>query len=167
VSKIQSVKSGSIRPEDVDIGQMIAEVVNAYENIPGRDVVIRYTPVYGYMVKACELFQDVIVNLIDNAIKHSTGPLFINIGIEEVIEDGDKYYRVFIEDNGPGIPEDRKQEIFERYKRGDTKARGRGLGLYLVKTLVEDFGGKVWAEDRVPGDYGKGSKLVLMLPAVT
>ncbi len=166
VRKIQSVKSGSVKSEDIDIGKRIAEVIKAYENIPGRDVVIRYAPVYGYMVKACELFQDVIVNLIDNAIKHSTGPLFINIGIEEVIEEGKKYYRISIEDNGPGIPEDRKQEIFERYKRGDTKTRGRGLGLYLVKTLVEDFGGEVWAEDRVPGDFSEGSKFVLILPAV-
>ncbi|BAI61485.1 putative histidine kinase [Methanocella paludicola SANAE] len=167
VRKIQSLKSGMIRPEVVDTGLMIAEVIKAYENIPGRDVKIHYTPVFGYMVKACELFQDVIVNIIDNAIKHSTGPLLINIEDAEVIEDGKKYYRIFIEDNGPGIPDEKKKDIFERYKRGDTKARGRGLGLYLVKTLIDDFGGKVWAEDRVPGEYGKGSKFVIMLPAIT
>jgi PAS domain S-box-containing protein len=166
VQKIQNVKFGKLKPEVIDIGRMIAEVIKAYENIPGRDVVIRYTPFFGYLIKACVLFEDVIVNILDNAIKHSTGPLLINIVIEEVLVEGTKYYQISIEDNGPGIPDELKQEIFERYKRGDTKARGRGLGLYLVKTLVEDFGGKVWAENRVPGDYSKGSKFVLILPAV-
>jgi signal transduction histidine kinase len=42
-----------------------------------------------------------------------------------------------------------------------------GLGLYLVKTIVEDFGGKVRVEDRVPGDHTKGAKFVVMLPAAT
>jgi signal transduction histidine kinase len=39
-----------------------------------------------------------------------------------------------------------------------------GLGLYLVKTLVDSYGG-VWAEDRVPGDHTKGARFVVMLPA--
>jgi signal transduction histidine kinase len=41
-----------------------------------------------------------------------------------------------------------------------------GLGLYLVKTLVDSYGGHVWAGDRVPCDYMKGARFVVMLPAV-
>jgi signal transduction histidine kinase len=41
-----------------------------------------------------------------------------------------------------------------------------GLGLYLVKTLVDSYGGRVWVEDRVPGDRTKGARFVVMLPAV-
>lgn len=48
--------------------------------------------------------------------------------------------------------------------RGNTKARGKGPGLYLVKKLVDDYHGAVWVEDRVPGDYAKGAKFVIMLP---
>jgi signal transduction histidine kinase len=41
-----------------------------------------------------------------------------------------------------------------------------GLGLYLVKSLVESYHGRVWVEDRVAGDYTKGSRFVVMLPAI-
>ena len=53
-----------------------------------------------------------------------------------------------------------------RFQRGATKASGRGLGLYLVKTLVDDYHGRVWVEDRVPGDYKKGAQFVVRLLAV-
>ena len=41
-----------------------------------------------------------------------------------------------------------------------------GLGLYLVKSLVESYGGRVWVEDRIAGDHTKGARFVVMLPAV-
>jgi signal transduction histidine kinase len=59
-----------------------------------------------------------------------------------------------------------KEKIFNRLQHGETKARGMGLGLYLVKSLMESYCGKVWVEDRVQGDYTKGSRFVVMLPAV-
>jgi signal transduction histidine kinase len=45
-------------------------------------------------------------------------------------------------------------------------ARGMGLGLYLVKTLVDSFGGRIWVEDRVFGDFSKGARFVVVLPTV-
>ncbi len=59
-----------------------------------------------------------------------------------------------------------KDKIFNRLQRGETNARGMGLGLYLVKSLVESYNGKVWVEDRVQGDHTKGSRFVVMLPAI-
>jgi signal transduction histidine kinase len=71
-----------------------------------------------------------------------------------------------VEDNDPGIPDILKDVIFDRFRRGDTKAHGTGLGLYPVKTLVDSYGGKVWVEDRIKGDYTKGARFMVMLPAV-
>ncbi len=65
-----------------------------------------------------------------------------------------------------GIPDEQKEKIFERMMRGETRTMGTGLGLYLVKTLVDSYHGKVWVEDRVPGDYRKGSRFVVLIPAV-
>ena len=56
--------------------------------------------------------------------------------------------------------------VFNRLQRGDTKARGMGLGQYLVRSLIESYQGRVWVEDRVPGDHTKGAKFVVMLPAI-
>ena len=70
-----------------------------------------------------------------------------------------------MEDNGPGIPDSLKARLFTRFQRGATKASGRGLGLYLVKTLVDDYHGTVRVEDRVPGDYKQGTRFVVRLLA--
>jgi signal transduction histidine kinase len=72
---------------------------------------------------------------------------------------------VAIEDNGPGIPDELKPRLFKRQLAGDRMAKGSGIGLYLVKTLVNSYHGRVWAEDRVYGDRSKGSRFVVMLPA--
>ena len=57
-----------------------------------------------------------------------------------------------------------KTRLFIRFQRGQAKVTGKGLGLYLVRTLVHDFQGKIWVEDRVPGDHTKGARFVVMLP---
>lgn len=73
---------------------------------------------------------------------------------------------MIVEDDSPGIPDAQKDKIFGRFRRGDTKASGKGLGLYLVKTLVEGYHGRVWVEDRIKGDHTKGARFIVMLPAV-
>jgi signal transduction histidine kinase len=87
------------------------------------------------------------------------------VKVEPVNENDQKYYRCSVEDNGPGIMDELKSQLFNRFKRGATKAHGKGLGLYLVRTLVEGYHGRVWVEDRVHGDYRKGARFVIMLPA--
>jgi signal transduction histidine kinase len=89
----------------------------------------------------------------------------IDIDLSKVSDGGKDFFRVTIEDHGPGIPDVVKSKLFSRLERGKTKASGRGLGLYLVRTLVEEFAGKVWVEDRVSGDYRKGARFTVLLPA--
>ena len=91
----------------------------------------------------------------------------ISISLTKMFENGWEYYMVAIEDDGPGIPDEVKTRLFQRKQRGRSKTAGTGLGLFLVKKLVEDFNGRVWVEDRVPGDHTQGAKFVVMLPAVT
>jgi K+-sensing histidine kinase KdpD len=117
-------------------------------------------------VQANELLRDVFVNLIGNAIKHSSGPIFVNISMKPVGEKGVKYYEVLVEDNGPGIPYDLKKTLFGRLNLAATRARGKGFGLCLIKMLVDDFKGKFRVEDRVKGDYTKGARFVVTLPVV-
>jgi signal transduction histidine kinase len=90
----------------------------------------------------------------------------VTISLEPVEECGGRNYRVSVEDNGPGVPDSFKLKVFNRLLRGDAGAKGMGLGLYIVKTLVDTFNGRVWVEDRVPGDHAKGAKFVVLLPAL-
>ncbi len=73
-----------------------------------------------------------------NAIKHTNGnKINIAIDLKTTQEHGKDIYMVTVEDNGPGIPDNLKNSIFNRLQRGKTPANGMGLGLYLVKTLVD------------------------------
>jgi PAS domain S-box-containing protein len=166
VRKLQMVRARAVKHTKVDMCQMLQEVISLCGHEPGRDVKINYKPGQGCYVMADELLKDVFSNIIGNAIKHSTGPVTIDIELKTTFEDNKAYYRVDISDNGPGIPDELKRRLFGRAERGATKATGRGLGLYLVKSLVDDFHGKVWVEDRVPGDHTKGARFIVLLPAL-
>jgi len=63
---------------------------------------------------------------------------------------------VSVEDTGPGIPDADKQAVFHRYEQ-KRRGVGEGLGLYLVRILVERYGGRIWVEDRVPGRPEEGA----------
>jgi sensor histidine kinase regulating citrate/malate metabolism len=73
------------------------------------------------------------------------------------------YCIVTIKDDEPGIPDEVKARLFSRSLK---RPSGKGIGLYLIIMLAEDLPGKVWVEDRVPGDHTKVARFVVMLPAV-
>lgn len=161
IMKIRRIKAGELKLESIDLNPLIKETIDPYASVQGREVRINYRTKCDCRVLANNLLKDVFANLISNAIKHSTGPLLIEVELSKIHEQDKDYCMVAISDNGPGIPDEKKKVLFGRFMRG---AKGMGLGLFLVKSLVENFKGHAWVEDRVPGDYTKGSKFVVMLP---
>ncbi|HEY3273679.1 MAG TPA: MEDS domain-containing protein [Methanocella sp.] len=166
VRKLQKLREGSIQEHTVDVCRVLTEVHREYGTMPGKQIKLSLNGNEHYCVRANELLHDVVANLVGNAIKHTGDQAEISIDLENVTEDGDRYCRVSVEDNGPGIPDDFKMIIFNRMLKGTAQAKGMGLGLYLVKSLVESYNGKVWVEDRVPGDHTQGARFVVMLPAI-
>ncbi|MGD1060622.1 MAG: PAS domain S-box protein [Methanomassiliicoccales archaeon] len=114
------------------------------------------------VVNADDALPEVFTNLFTNAVKFSTpSPVTARLRLDS----GRNIVRVEVEDQGPGIPDDLKFKVFER--RFSKKVSGAhtstGLGLAIVKALVESYGGKVWADDRVKGEPDKGAKMVVEL----
>jgi signal transduction histidine kinase len=101
----------------------------------------------------------VLNNLVDNAIKFTRpgGQVVIKV----LLRDAEVVVRV--EDNGPGIPPDELPTLWDRYVRGRTSAPGTGLGLLIVKEVVEAHGGVVGVESEV----GTGSTFWFRLPIAT
>jgi signal transduction histidine kinase len=104
--------------------------------------------------------QQALVNLMDNAIKHSPKGAGVKIGFEC---DG-HFARLWVEDCGPGIPPEEQERIFERFYRLGSELRretqGVGIGLSIVRHIVEAHGGKVTVRSSV----GQGSRFTIELP---
>jgi PAS domain S-box-containing protein len=160
VRKIQRIREGGLKHETIDLCRMLLEIRSEYSQVPNRDIQIRLEGKSPASVVANPLLKDVFTNLVGNAIKHSTGRLQIDIRLDDIVQDGKKYYRVFIEDNGPGISPRDKKILLSSKKLG-----AKGLGLYLVRMFVKQFNGRFKVEDRIPGDYTRGARFVVMLPA--
>ncbi|XGI84191.1 PAS domain S-box protein [Halorutilales archaeon Cl-col2-1] len=97
-------------------------------------------------VKANDLLSTAFRNILNNAVQHNDKETpKVEISAEET--DGDVV--VSIADNGPGVPDSQKEEIFGRGEKG-LESGGTGIGLYLVQTLVDSYNGEVWVEDNVP-----------------
>lgn len=164
VRKLRKAHDSELKMEKIDLGEVLKEIQKEYSRSPNKQVMIDYTPVE-CRVMANVLIRDVFANLVGNAVKHSKGTVAINIEVTGVKKENVDYHRVAVEDNGPGISDARKEQVFKRFEQGN-KIAGSGLGLYLVKTLVDGYGGKIWVEDRVRGDHMQGCRFVVLLPAV-
>jgi signal transduction histidine kinase len=164
VRKLQKLQEGVLPTVTVDVCTVLADVQREFRAAPRKAIKLNING-YGYCgVMANELLHDVFANLVSNAIKHTGDRAEVGISLERVTVEDRHCCRVTVEDNGPGIPDDFKDKIFNRMLKGTDKAKGMGLGLYLVKSLVDSYNGRVWVEDRVKGDHTKGARFVVMLP---
>jgi signal transduction histidine kinase len=168
IRKLRRAKTEDMRTKAFDVRAVLAKLREQYSHVPGRDIRVELDCPGKCEVLANDLIKDIFSNLIWNAIKHSAAdrPLVVSLRVTDYLENGIKYCQVAVEDNGPGISDELKERIFTRFSRGRTRAKGSGLGLYLVKSLVESYRGRVWVENRVSGDHTRGSRFVVMIPSI-
>ncbi len=118
-----------------------------------------------YYVKANELLTVIFENILINAVKHNENPsVEILIKISEYQKNGINYLKLEFIDNGRGINDEVKEKIFVTSYIKDRRSTGMGLGLSLVKKIIEKYNGHIWVQDKVQGDYKKGSNFVILIP---
>jgi signal transduction histidine kinase len=98
-------------------------------------------------------FDQVVTNLVDNAIRYSLGPISIRL------EGYSNTLRLSVADHGPGIAPELRSHIFERFYQAQP-GHGLGLGLYISREIVELHGGKLHAEFPAEG----GTRFIVELP---
>jgi len=110
--------------------------------------------------------KDIFLNLFTNAIKFDQHEdVVIQVDIEEMVDDKREMWLVSVLDRGPGVEEEFKQKVFDRFTQGPARSQGgSGLGLHIAKTLVDSYKGRISVEDRVKGDRSKGSVFRVLLP---
>ncbi|MEI7432857.1 MAG: CHASE4 domain-containing protein [Methanomicrobiales archaeon] len=107
-------------------------------------------------VLADEMLQVVFQNLISNSIKSGGEAVIIEVEVEDLL---DGMLRVSVSDTGTGIPDGIKPGIFDRFMLGSEKRSSYGLGLHIAKMLIEAYGGRIWADDRVQGHPEQGAAI--------
>ena len=145
---------------EISLNELVQETVDILAGrISEGQVEISISPrlpvVYGDRPRLLEVFQ----NLIDNAVKFMGDQP--SPRVEVFAEEGDKHITCFVRDNGLGVPKRYQTKIFGLFERLDQACEGTGIGLALVKRIVEFHGGRIWVES---DGEGKGSTFVFTLP---
>jgi two-component sensor histidine kinase len=137
-----------------------------YDNNPhGKKISISMT--HGHPmdinIMAEDLLDEIFINLFSNTVKYTdSSEVKIDVVIKDYFIGEAKYWMITISDYGKGIPDSMKKELFERFYY---KAKGSGLGLSIVRALVERYRGKIWVGDRVYKDYTNGTTFGMIFPA--
>ncbi len=118
-------------------------------------------------VQANDFLVDVFENILINSVRHNRNPsVEITIRISRAEKNRETYLKMEFQDNGKGIDNTRKEPIFQRGYTEEKSVHGMGLGLSLVKKIIENYNGEIWVEDRIKGDHSKGSNFILLIPEV-
>ena len=146
----------------------VEQIREAYPDAP----IITASEIQQVSVRANEMLGSVFRNLLKNAVQHNDKEV-PTVAVSSKTQDGRISIRVA--DNGPGISDAAKEDIFGKGEKG-LDSEGTGIGLYLVKSLVESYGGDVWIEDRKEGGVidaetpadtpSEGAVFVVELPIV-
>lgn len=122
-------------------------LVRAERFIGARDVTTKLPDGMTLVPLDSVLIEQVLLNLIDNAVKHT--PSGAPIHIEARVREG--AVEIAVADRGPGVTDEEAPTVFEKFHRGKTKHAGAGLGLTICRGIVVAHGGKIWATRREGG----------------
>ncbi len=116
-------------------------------------------------VYANELLFDVFKNLLTNSLKYNENETIkIEIIVSKVDKNGKNYTEIQFIDNGIGIEDERKENILRSRYSNDAEGEGMGLGLSVVKKILEKFHATIKVENRIKNNYKKGSKFIIYFP---
>jgi K+-sensing histidine kinase KdpD len=148
-----------LRRERVDVSEVVREAADLIARLSsGHEILVDVAD--GLVVEEGDAgcLRQVFINLVQNAAKYSHA----GSQIEVSASGSNGIVRVEVTDRGPGIDPDEREAVFERFHRGRAQGvQGTGIGLFLVRELVEGHAGRVWVE---AGPGGVGARFVTLLP---
>ena len=165
VSKLEAKHSKTIY-KAVDVQTMVDSVLCSIQHKAKKHKIkVNILPNLPSVWADSDKLEQVMMNLVDNAVKYSNPGTTINIDAKFLENDADKI-EIKVKDEGFGIPKEFLSKIFTKFSRIDNpltrQVQGTGLGLYITKSLVESMKGNIKAENNEIG-----STFILILPAVS
>ncbi|MHA1613985.1 MAG: PAS domain S-box protein [Candidatus Thorarchaeota archaeon] len=163
VKKFSMINQENIQLEKTDIAEtLIVSIETVKQSFPNRKISVKTNVSMGkYCIMANEFLQDVFYNLLHNAVKVTTTK-DVEIEVKVNLDQDGEYLRMDFVDWGTGMDDRMKKTVLTSL--GERVQRISGVGLTLVKQIVDQYGGKISIEDRVPGDYTQGARFVVQLP---
>jgi signal transduction histidine kinase len=162
---INRLESGQqiTQKQSVIFTQIIEEAIDVVQTVAGNkeiEIVKEMDGAFPNVLIDSDMIRRVIINLLENSIKFSPNKTTIRVGLKK--EKG--FLQFSVEDQGAGIPDGLKEEIFGKYVRvkQNYSNKGFGLGLAFCKLAVEAHGGTIWVENIPQG----GSRFVFTLPLI-
>ena len=158
---VSRIDSGKLRlePREVDIARLVRDCVETASETTDVHTLQVHAPQSARAWIDPLRFEQVLANLLTNAVKYSPGGGEIDVSVETV---GDTWIQLRVRDHGLGIPADRRERLFDRMYQahGDGYLSGLGLGLYISRQIVELHGGRI--EAQFPADGG--TQMLVTLP---
>ena len=163
LSRIEARRGKDFKPQHCVLAQLCDEAASGM-SMPGDDRVVRVEhqdPTLVLWVDPDKMRQ-VLNNLLSNAYKFSAGQGDVVLRTEPCWVDGNRWARIQVEDQGIGMTPEQVERAFERFFRADSSGHipGTGLGLALVKEIVELSGGRV----KLYSEPGRGTRVEVLLP---
>jgi signal transduction histidine kinase len=157
---LDRLSRGIVEPKrrQTDVGELVRSFIEGAEYLSGRGVTVEAEPLL-VAVDAAKV-ERIVENLVANTVRHTESGT--HIWVRVVPKDGGVL--IAVEDAGPGIPADLREQIFEPFRQGPSRrsaaSPGVGIGLSLVAGFAELHGGRAWVEERAGG----GSSFRVYLP---
>ena len=146
-------------PEEVPFGQIVQEALRqTEERIKSLDVAVYVAGDMPKVLVDVPRIEEVLVNLIENSVKYMGDQVSPKIDIGSR-NDGEETV-FFVKDNGMGIDGEEHEKVFGLFYKVDRKSEGTGVGLAIVKRIIEVHGGKIWIES----ELGEGCMVCFTLP---
>ncbi|RYY58646.1 MAG: GHKL domain-containing protein [Chitinophagaceae bacterium] len=156
-------KTSSMAPEQLDgndIARILEDVyLSLHQDIRQSQAEFEFKPHIEHFCYSKQKLRSILFNLINNAIKYKADGRMPRVRIEAATKGSEVEIRVH--DNGKGIETTNLEKVFDKYFRVEHNSDGTGMGLYLVKQLVEKDGGRIELKS-IPGD---GTEFRIILPA--
>lgn len=151
-------------PAEIEIINVIYDVIKELRFVSDDKVeeieVVRANDCNPKLIIDSQRFRDVIQNILNNAVKYNLP----NSKVLVTVTQNKDMVQISVEDNGIGIPDENRHQIFNKFYRANNAIQaggeGSGLGLYVAKSYIEAWGGKIWFES----EEGKGSTFYFTLP---
>jgi len=165
VGLLLNIPKEPFQGEPVDLySQMMTAGEMADQRVQDRSLDIQTTLKHGEVVVHADRFLlNALIEILSNSLMYDSRET-VQVWISAVAE-RDKAV-VVIGDQGKGIPDDQKEKVLERYWRSIMKedVHGKGMGLSVVKMVMDRYGGSIRIENRVPEDHKQGTKVIMELP---